>query len=46
MELHPSPAGHAVCPGRFGSGGVVTHSLAGEGVGGPNSDDRTDTVVF
>jgi hypothetical protein len=23
-----------------------THSLAGEGLGGPNSDERTDTVVL
>ncbi len=23
-----------------------THSLAGEGVGGPNSDEGTDTVVL
>jgi hypothetical protein len=29
----------------FGSGGGRgTHSLAGEGVGGPNSDEGTDTV--
>jgi hypothetical protein len=39
---NPSPAGECVPP--FGSGG--THSLAGEGVGGPNSDEGTDTVVL
>jgi hypothetical protein len=26
--------------------GQGTHSLAGEGLGGPNSDDGTDTVVL
>jgi hypothetical protein len=40
----PSPAGEYVPP--FGSGGGETHSLTGEGVGGPNSDEGTDTVVL
>jgi hypothetical protein len=30
----------------FGSGGGGTQSLAGEGVGGPNSDEGTDTVLL
>jgi hypothetical protein len=34
-----------VCPPPFGSG-RGTHSLACEGVEGPNSDERTDTVVL
>jgi hypothetical protein len=29
-------------PAWFGGGGGGTHSLAGEGVGGPNSDEDTD----
>jgi hypothetical protein len=40
----PSPAGECVLL-PFGSRGG-THSLAGEGVGGPNSDEGTDTVVL
>jgi hypothetical protein len=36
---HPQAS---VSPLWFGGGGV--HSLAGEGVGGPKSDERTDTV--
>ncbi len=35
----PSPTGEGVPP--FGSGGEVTHSIAGEGGGGPNSDEGT-----
>ncbi len=34
--LHPPPP--------FGSGGA--HSIAGEGMGGPSSDEETDTVNF
>ncbi len=34
-----------VCPPPFGSGGG-THALAGEGAGGPNSDEGRDTVVI
>jgi hypothetical protein len=40
----PSPSGECV-PSLFGSGGGGTHSLAGEGVGSPSSDEGTDTVV-
>ncbi len=39
-----STAGECVPP-SFGSGGC-THLLAGKGVGGPNSDEGTDTVVL
>jgi hypothetical protein len=38
----PSPAGKC-SPPPFGSGG---DTLAGAGVGGPNSDEGTDTVVL
>jgi hypothetical protein len=38
-ELEPPP------PPHLGSGGG-THSFAGEGVGGPNSEEGTDTVVL
>jgi hypothetical protein len=38
----PSPAGEC-CPPLIPGG---THSLTGEGVGGPSSDEGTDTVVF
>jgi hypothetical protein len=31
---------------RVGSGGGGAHSHAGEGVGGPNSNEGTDTVVL
>jgi hypothetical protein len=31
---------------KFGSGGGGAHSLVGEGVGSPNSDEGTDTVVL
>jgi hypothetical protein len=34
----------ASAPFWFRGGGA--HSLAGEGLGGPNSDERTDTVVL
>jgi hypothetical protein len=40
----PSPAGECVPP-PFGSG-RCTHSLGGEGVGGPNSDEGTDNVLL
>jgi hypothetical protein len=39
----PSHAGEC-CPPPMVPGG--THSLAGEGVGGPNSDEGTDTVIL
>jgi hypothetical protein len=41
----PSDAGECV-PHPFGPGGGGTHSHAGEGIGGPNSDEGTDTVVY
>jgi hypothetical protein len=41
----PSPAGECAPPPPFGSEGG-TQSLAGERVGGPNSDEGTDTVVL
>jgi hypothetical protein len=41
----PSPADEC-CPSPLVPGGGGTHSLAGERVGGSNSDDGTDTVVF
>ncbi len=34
------------CLPPFGSGGGRTHSLAGDWVGGPNSNEGTDTVVL
>jgi hypothetical protein len=34
-----------VCPSPFGSG-WGTHSLAGEGLGDPNYNEGTDTVVL
>jgi hypothetical protein len=40
----PSTAGEYV-PSSFGSVGD-THSLAGEGVGGPNSDKGTDCYLM
>jgi hypothetical protein len=40
----PSPPRECALP-PFGSKGE-THSLAGEGVGGPNSDEGTDTLVL
>ncbi len=40
----PSPAGECVLP-SFGSGGGDTLT-GGEGVGGPNSEEGTDTVVL
>jgi hypothetical protein len=47
-ELGPTPPPPhpqaSVSPPLVPGGG--THSLAGEGVGGPNSDEGTDTVVF
>ncbi len=33
-------------PHPFGSGGGGANSLAGEGIGGPNSDEGIDTVVL
>ncbi len=39
------PIRRRVCPPPFGSGGC-THSLAGEGEGGPNFDEETDPVVL
>ncbi len=40
LGLHYPP------PLWFGVGGWGTHALAGGGVGGPNSDEGTDTVVL
>jgi hypothetical protein len=39
------PPQASVAPPQDPSGGKP-HSLAGEGVGGPNSDDWTDTLVL
>ncbi len=41
------PPSHAseCCLTPFGSGGG-THSLAGEGAGGANSDEGTETLLF
>jgi hypothetical protein len=39
-------ASEYVSPLHLGPGGGVTDSLAGEGVVGPNSDERRDTVVY
>ncbi len=45
-ELGPHPLiRKRVLPPPLGSRGE-THSLAGEGVGGPNSDEGTDTLVL
>jgi hypothetical protein len=41
----PSPAGECVLPPLL-QGGGGTHSLAGEWVGGLNSDKGTDSVVL
>ncbi len=41
----PNPHPQASVSPTFGSGGG-THSLAGEGLGSPNSDEGTDTVVL
>jgi hypothetical protein len=44
-SLPPPPQPQAsLVPPPLGPKGE-THSLAGEGVGGPNSDERTDTLV-
>jgi hypothetical protein len=40
----PSPAGEFVSPPWVLEG--EPHPLAGKEVGGPNSDDRTDTLVL
>ncbi len=40
----PSPAGECIPP-QLGWGGGGAHSLAGEGVGGPNSDEGTDEAA-
>jgi hypothetical protein len=49
-ELGPTPlhTQASVYPPPLASGGGGAHSLAGEGVGrdGPNSDERTDTVIL
>ncbi len=42
----PSPAGGCLPPPLRFEGGGGTHLLAGEGVGGTNSDEETDTVVL
>ncbi len=39
--LTPSPAGEWPPDPPFGTGGA--HTLSGEGVGGPNSDEGTET---
>jgi hypothetical protein len=41
----PSPAAECVLS-PFGSGGIYGTLTAGEGVGGPNSEEGTDTVVL
>jgi hypothetical protein len=41
----PSPACECVLP-SYGWGGGGSHPLGGEGVGGPNSDEGTDTVLL
>jgi hypothetical protein len=41
----PSPASKC-CPSPFWFQGGGTHSLAGEGAGGANSDEGTDTLVL
>jgi hypothetical protein len=41
----PHPLTHRRCVLPFGSGGG-THLLAGGGVGGPNSDEGTDVVLY
>jgi hypothetical protein len=40
----PPPHTQASVAPSFGSGGITR--LAGEGVGGPNSDEGTDTVLL
>jgi hypothetical protein len=42
----PSAAGECCHPPLVPGGGGGTHSIAGEGVGGLNSDEETDTVVL
>ncbi len=44
--LEPLPAGECVLPLWLGGGGGMTHSLAGEGVGGPSLEEGTDTVAL
>jgi hypothetical protein len=40
---HPTLSPAVECPPPFGSGAGGAHLLAGQGVGGPNSDEGTDT---
>ncbi len=44
VRIAPPHPQASVAPPPFGSG--VTHSLAGEGVGGPNSAEGPDIVVL
>ncbi len=43
---HPQASYPPLVPGRGGGGGAGAYLLAGVEVGGPNSDEGTDTAVL